>query len=146
MPAFFRTTRLIEFADTDMAGIVHFSAFFRYMEAAEHALLRILGLSVAMDWEGQTLTFPRVAASCEFLKPARFEDMLDVTARVVRLGNKSVRYAFEFHLKGQLVARGELSSVCCVLRTRGKTLEAVAIPAGIRERLLEEGGGTGEAL
>jgi YbgC/YbaW family acyl-CoA thioester hydrolase len=140
MPAFFRTTRLIEFADTDMAGIVHFSAFFRYMEAAEHALLRILGLSVAMEWEGQTITFPRVAASCEFLKPAHFEDTLDVTARVVRLGNKSVRYAFEFHHKTHLIARGELTAVCCVMRPRGKGMEPVSIPAGIRERLLQEGG------
>ena len=36
----FRTTRLVEFGDTDMAGIVHFANFFRYMESAEHAFLR----------------------------------------------------------------------------------------------------------
>ena len=30
----FRTTRMVEFSETDMAGIVHFANFFRYMEAA----------------------------------------------------------------------------------------------------------------
>src|SRR5213078_989612 len=46
MPAVFRTTRRVEFADTDMAGIVHFANFFRYMESAEHEFLRSHGLSV----------------------------------------------------------------------------------------------------
>ena len=61
----FRVTRLVEFGDTDMAGIAHFSVFFRYMEAAEHAYLRSLGLSVAMEWEGERVGFPRVSAACD---------------------------------------------------------------------------------
>src|SRR5947208_2013483 len=63
MTAPFRTTRRVEFADTDMAGIVHFSAFFRFMESAEHEFLRARGLSVVLDWDGEHLGFPRVAAS-----------------------------------------------------------------------------------
>ena len=39
MPTF-RTTRRVEFRDTDAAGIVHFSAFFFYMESVEHEFLR----------------------------------------------------------------------------------------------------------
>ena len=46
MPYEFRCRQRVEFADTDMAGIVHFSNFFRYMERAEHEFLRSLGLSV----------------------------------------------------------------------------------------------------
>ena len=45
----FRMKRPVEFYDTDMAGIMHFTNFFRFMEAAEHAFHRSLGLSV--DWE-----------------------------------------------------------------------------------------------
>jgi hypothetical protein len=40
MPTPFHTSRFVEFSDTDMAGIMHFSAYFRYMEAAEHELRR----------------------------------------------------------------------------------------------------------
>ena len=42
----FVTRRRVEFMDTDMAGIVHFATFFRYMETAEHELLRKLGIPV----------------------------------------------------------------------------------------------------
>ena len=52
MPTPFHTSRFVEFSDTDMAGIMHFSAFFRYMEAAEHELLRSLGFSVYSEIDG----------------------------------------------------------------------------------------------
>src|SRR5580698_4301439 len=94
----FRTTRRIEFGDTDMAGIVHFANFFRFMESAECEFLRSRGLSVKLDWEGQTIGFPRVSASCDYLKPARFEDLLDVTVSIDRIGTKSISYGIEFSL------------------------------------------------
>ena len=49
----FRSTRRIEFRDTDAAGIVHFSAFFYYMESVEHEFLRQLGLSVLGGGRGR---------------------------------------------------------------------------------------------
>ncbi len=62
MPQAFTTRRFVEFVDTDMAGIVHFSAFFRYMEAAEHELLRSLGLSVHTKLaDDLVISFPRVS-------------------------------------------------------------------------------------
>ncbi len=130
----FRTTRRVEFADTDMAGIVHFANFFRYMEAAEVEFLRARGLSVKLVWEGQALGFPRVSASCDFLRPARFEDLLDVAVKVDSVGKKSVTYAFEFSRQGEVIARGKVSSVCCLIQ-ENRELKSVAIPAGIRERL-----------
>jgi len=133
MPAF-RTTRRIEFGDTDMAGIVHFSNFFRFMESAECAFLRTLGLSVKMEWEGETIGFPRVSASCDYLKPARFEDVLDVAVRIERLGTKSVTYAFEFSLAGELIASGKVTSVCCRVGAEDQ-LEAIEIPARYRALL-----------
>ena len=73
MAALFRTTRRVEFADTDMAGIVHFANFFRFMESAEVEFLRTRGLSVALTWEGEKIGFPRVSASCDYFHPARFD-------------------------------------------------------------------------
>jgi YbgC/YbaW family acyl-CoA thioester hydrolase len=135
MPTPFRTTRRVDFADTDMAGIVHFANFFRYMEAAEVAFLRDRGLSVVtLVWEGQTLTFPRVAASCDYLHPARFDDVLDITVTLLKVGRKSVTYGFEFFKTDKLLARGQISSVCCRVRADHQ-IESVEIPAGIRERL-----------
>jgi YbgC/YbaW family acyl-CoA thioester hydrolase len=132
----FRTTRRIEFADTDMAGIVHFANFFRFMEAAEVEFLRSLGLSVVLPWEGQKISFPRVSASCDYLRPARFEDVLDISVRVQKIGRKSVTYAFEFTKDGEVLARGQLSSVCCRVG-EGLPLESIEIPASLRAKLME---------
>jgi YbgC/YbaW family acyl-CoA thioester hydrolase len=138
MPVVFRTTCRVEFADTDMAGIVHFSNFFRYMEAAEQAFLRSRGLSVAMEWQGEHIGFPRVAAACDFLRPVRFQDVMEVLLETPTVGRKSVTHHIEFHHAGQLVARGRISAVCCLVRSPAHGLQSIEIPAAIRERLLAE--------
>jgi YbgC/YbaW family acyl-CoA thioester hydrolase len=136
MSAVFRTTRRVEFADTDMAGIVHFSAFFRYMEAAEHEFLRARGLSVVLDWEGEALGFPRVSASCDFTRPVRFEDVLEIEVRLARIGAKSLTYEIVFALGGTAVAAGKISCVCCRFLPPPRSIESVVIPEGLRARLL----------
>jgi acyl-CoA thioester hydrolase len=130
----FRTTRRIEFGDTDMAGIVHFANFFRFMESAECEFLRSRGLSVKIEWEGQMIGFPRVSATCDYIKPARFEDLLDVAVRIERVGLKSVTYGFEFTLAGATIATGKVTSVCCRMG-KDKQLEGIEIPATFRARL-----------
>src|SRR5262249_43324668 len=95
MAEVFTTRRPVEVVDTDMAGIVHFSNFFRFMETAEVEFLRARGLSVRLVWRGQHLGFPRVAAACDYLRPVTFEDVLDVAVRVESVGRSSVTYAFE---------------------------------------------------
>ena len=130
----FRTSRRVEFHETDMAGIVHFSNFFRYMEFAEVEFLRARGLSVKMTWEGREIGFPRVSATCDYLKPARFDEVLDIAVTVVRVGQKSVTYAFEFTRAADVIARGKTTSVCCEV-AEDHTLRAVEIPAGYRARV-----------
>ena len=66
MSAPFRTTRRVEFHDTDMAGMVHFANFFRYMESAEVEYWRFRGLSVMIRQQEERLSFP----AC--LPPATF--------------------------------------------------------------------------
>ncbi len=139
MPATFRTTRRVEFGDTDMAGIVHFARFFVFMEAAEQALLRSLGLSVVMDWEGEPISFPRVSSSWDYLRPARFEDVLTIAVSVRKIGAKSVSYGFEFFKNDEpdVIARGQLTAVCCHVRP-GHAIESRSIPDGIRDLLASQ--------
>src|ERR1043166_5489385 len=134
MQPVFRTKRRVEFGDTDTAGIVHFSNFFRFMEAAECEFLRSRGLSVKLLWEGRQIGFPRVSATCDYVSPARFEDLLDVSVGIERIGTKSVTYTFEFTLADVLVGRGKVTS-CCVLAEPGGPLKGIEIPASYRARL-----------
>lgn len=134
MPIPFRTSRRVEFADTDMAGIVHFSNFFRYMEAAEVDFLASIGLSVSMPGDGERIGFPRVAASCDYQRPATFLDVIDITVVVHKIGRKSVTYQFEFTKQGEAIASGQISACCC--RSVGEhRLEPIEIPAAIRAKL-----------
>jgi YbgC/YbaW family acyl-CoA thioester hydrolase len=130
----FRIQRRVDFVDTDLAGIVHFSNFFRYMESAEVAFLRARGLNVDLTWQGEHLGFPRVAAKCDYLTPARFEDMLDIDVTLERIGGKSISYSFAISRKGELIAKGAITCVCCRVRP-GNVIEPVEVPADIRARL-----------
>ena len=136
MPHEFHTKRRIEFADTDMAGIVHFARFFVFMETAEHEFLRSLGTTVAAKLDNQQLGWPRVAASCEYLSPAKFEEVLDIHLIVARKGNKSMTYKFEFRRGEVLIARGQVSGACCVVSSEGK-LKAIPIPDFIANEIQE---------
>jgi acyl-CoA thioester hydrolase len=130
----FRTSRRVEFGDTDMAGIMHFANFFRFMEAAECDFLRSLDLSVSMDWQGEHFGLPRVSAHCDYLSPARFGDVLTIAVSVQRLGGKSVTYGYDFFKGETPVARGQITAVFCRMRA-DHPLEAIEIPALFRSRL-----------
>ncbi len=131
----FRTTRRVAWHDTDAAGIAHFTAFLRYMEDAEHELLRHVGLSVlARDDEGP-ITWPRVAVRCDFTASVTFEDVLDIEVRVARIGEKSVTYRFQFAHDGRPIAHGVITAVCCRLDPQNKTPQSIAIPEWIAAQL-----------
>ena len=134
MPTSFHTSRLVEFADTDMAGIMHFASFYRYMESAEHELLRSLGLSVYTEVAGVPLTFPRVSASCDFHSPARCEDVLEIKVTVERIGTKSISYGFAFSDEGRAVATGKMTCVCCRVPHGGEPV-SVPIPDEVKAKL-----------
>ena len=78
--------RRVQFYETDVAGIVHFSWFFRYMEEAEHALWREVGLSIHPP--DSALGWPRVAASFDFQRALRFEDEIDVHLRIAEMSRR----------------------------------------------------------
>ena len=132
----YRTHRRIEFADTDMAGIVHFSRFFVFMEAAEHEFLRAQGLSVFMERDGDHISWPRLTTSCEYLHPVKFEDVLDISLKVLKKGRKSLTYGFAFARDEVEVARAWLKVACCICNP-GERIRAVPIPDFIAEKIEE---------
>lgn len=134
MPTKFRTTRRVEFRDTDAAGIAHFTAFFAYMEQAEHELLRHLGLSVMMHDTHGKISWPRVAVNCEFFDSVKFEDIVEVEVGIERMGEKSVTYVFHFLRNGQKLAQGKITAVCCRI-VENLPPKSIPIPDHIRQKL-----------
>ena len=130
----FETTRRVEFRDTDCAGIVHFSVYFTYMEEAEHELLRHLGTSVHLEDAEGLLSWPRVAATCDYCSGAKFEDLLQIRLGVEELGTTSVRYRCLFEVDGRRVAEGTMTSVCCRI-AGGERPRKQPIPSRLRSQL-----------
>ncbi|MCS7016362.1 MAG: thioesterase family protein [Gemmatales bacterium] len=135
VPLTFEMQRRVEFADTDLAGVVHFTRFFQYMEEAEHAFLRSRGLSVVMRWHGQQLGWPRVAAECEYFRPAFFEDVLTLRLTLTKVGRKSLTYTTEFYRGEELLARGQITTCCCIMLPDGR-MSPIELPEELRQRLL----------
>lgn len=139
MPYEFTMTHHIEFADTDMAGIVHFANFFRFMEVTEHAFLRSIGLSVHMKEAGEVYSFPRVNAECSYKEPLRFEDEVEVHLLVREKKRKALTYEFIFRKKGDgqeaEVARGSITAVCVKVDPASKQMKAADIPESISSRI-----------
>jgi len=128
-------THRVEFTDTDAAGIIHFSTYFRWMEITEHAFFRSRGLSVWSEFDGRRLGWPRVHASCDFKLPVRFEDEVEARLVLRERGDKALTFEIAFHrLTDQAeIGRGRLTTVC-VEQVAG-TMRAVTIPSFITERL-----------
>jgi YbgC/YbaW family acyl-CoA thioester hydrolase len=134
MPTPFTTTRRVEFGDTDMAGIMHFSNFFRFMEAAETEFLRARGLSVTWQDGDRRVGFPRVSVACDFRRPARFEDVLTIAVAVEKVGTKSVAYRFDFSRGGEEIATGRITAVFCRANDQHQ-MESLDIPPDVRAKL-----------
>jgi acyl-CoA thioester hydrolase len=121
----------VQFHETDLAGLVHFSCFFRYMEEAEHALWRAAGLSIAPP--GSEIGWPRVATSFEFFRALRFEDEFEVVIRVVEIKEQTIRYECRLFRGGEKIAVGSLS-IICVSKRPHEPMRAIPIPPEIKAR------------
>jgi len=132
MASEYRLRRRVQFYETDAAGIVHFSWFFRYMEEAEHALWRESGLSIHVP--GSEYGFPRVSTSFDYHRALRFEQEFDIHIRVTAITRKSIQYTCELTDGETRIARGTLTIVCVRHRANGPMVSA-EIPDEIRSRL-----------
>lgn len=135
----FRAIRRVEFSETDLAGIVHFSNFFRYMETVEHGFWRALGTSVVMRQYDPPLGLPRVHASCDYRRPLHFEDVFEMHLRVVEKKPRLIRFEICFRRiepgPVEAVAVGQLTVVCVAKDSQG-VMRAVTFPAEIADRIM----------
>lgn len=138
MASEFIIERRVEFSETDMAGIMHFSNFFRFMETAEHEFLRSLGYSVVTRQTNPPVGWPRVHVDCDFFKPVAFEDLLVVRLTVTRKSEKSLGYQFDFFNKNDpdtLIARGNIVAACVTRDKNSGKMKSVPIPQEISSQI-----------
>ncbi len=149
----FTMTRRVQFAETDMAGIMHFTYFFRFMEETEHAFYRSLGFTVQAQGEGgpepssetnPDIGWPRVSAACDYHLPLRFEEEVEIELLVEEIRGKSVHYQFRFWKNPNgadsdraLAAAGQFTVLCVKMDKAAGTMKACEIPGNVRAALEE---------
>jgi acyl-CoA thioester hydrolase len=122
----------VEFAETDAAGMVHFSVFFRYMEEAEHAMWRAAGLNI---WEtGENLSWPRISASCDFKNPLKFQDEFEVRTEIASVSRSTIQWAHVLTRGDVVIGTGTVTAVC-IKKLPDGTIKSTEIPDGIISRL-----------
>jgi len=140
MPSEFSITRTVEFSETDMAGIMHFSNFFRWMEACEAGFYRSLNLPLISFVPGSVVGWPRVQVSCTYKAPLRFNDVIEVKLFIKEVRTKGVVYVFQFRkvesgvVQPLVLAQGEMAAVCVTSDASGRMV-AQPIPEEVRVRL-----------
>lgn len=139
MPFEFKLTRRVEFVETDMAGIMHFSNFFLLMEATESAFFRHLGFSLSPQDSSEGIGWPRVHVECDFKHPLFFEDEVEVHLLVEEKRAKSLSYLFIFRKLSQQpvsqVAQGRVVAVCAARDKAERKISAVPIPSSIADAI-----------
>ena len=133
MPGVFSMKRRVQFVETDMAGVLHFSNYFRLMEELECAFWRSLGPGMITTDGSRQISWPRVAVSCEYSEPARFEDELKLVLKIANISERSVSYEVDFLRDGKCIATGKAKGVCCAMIE--DKFQAIAIPDTLRSKL-----------
>ena|SRR3972149_1536318 len=128
----FKTSFRVTWVDTDAAQVAHYSNYFRFFERAEEEFYRYLGFTFD-DAAKRGLWFPRVEAFCQFKKPARFNDLIEVQLTIEELREKSVKFGFRItnKEKASLLAIGHLVIVAADKQTEKATL----LPQDMSEKL-----------
>ncbi len=133
MPAEFQMTRRVQFAETDLAGVLYFANYYRYMEEVEHAFWRSVGCSVITKMDGREVSWPRVKTSMEYFAPARFEDELGLLLSITNVSDRSMSLEVDFRRGDEKIAVGKTKAVCCSM-IDGR-FSSIAIPPPLRAAL-----------
>jgi acyl-CoA thioester hydrolase len=127
----------VEFFETDLAGIVHFANYYRFMEQAEHAFFRSQQLLIHGHLpDGTVYGWPRVNATCSFKSPAYYGDVLEIGVTIARLTSRSLTTSYDIRRGDVLLASGEMKTAYCLIPKDSK-LESAPIPAESYDRLAQ---------
>ncbi len=97
----------VAWIDTDAGGRIHFTAVFRWAEAAETGLYRKLGLLGERRGD-----YPRRHVEADYLRVLVFDDEVEITLRVESVGHTSIRYSWDVLHDGEIAVTGSHVIVC----------------------------------
>lgn len=126
MKPFYDTTLRVRYAETDRMGIVYYANFFVWFEIGRVELCRQMGFAYKQMEEEDDSYIVVAQASCSYLRPAHYDELLRIRTRVVESRSRTIRFSYEIlnDATGELLATGETLHVICDREGRPKSLPA----------------------
>ena len=121
----------VRYAETDQMGIAHHAEYFAWFEVGRTELLRAYGLTYR-DLEGRGVHFPVIGTEARFLRPAYYDDVLEVRTVVASMSGARIAFTYEIHRDGESgpLATGRTEHAAVDGEGRPRRL-----PADVRSRL-----------
>ena len=113
--------RRVEFADTDAAGVAHFSRLLAMVEEAEHGFFRERGIPSLTPESA----WPVVKTEVDFCGACRFGEEIEIRLGNFQPGKSSLAYAFEGAIDGRKVFSGKMTK-CHISPATGRAVEISA--------------------
>jgi acyl-CoA thioester hydrolase len=111
---------------------VYYANYLRFFEAARNEWLRAKGVRWR-DIEGEhDIYLPVAEAKVNYKRPARYDDLIDIEARLGELGQVSLRFDYRILREGELLVQGHTVHACI---TRDGNIRE--FPEPLRDRLRE---------
>ena len=93
------STIRVRYAETDQMGIAHHAEYFAWFEVGRTDLLRECGMTYR-DLEADGLRLPVIEASARYLKPALYDDVLEVRTEITAVRGARVGFSYEVRRGG----------------------------------------------
>jgi len=137
----------VYYEDTDSGGVVYYANYLKFMERARTEWLRSLGLEQDKLIKEQGIIFAVRSIQVDYLKPALFNQLLSVSAKIIETGKASMTFKQEIVVdknsiltggkseavsSDQVLCRGQIKIACL----DASSMRACAIPASIRKEIL----------
>jgi acyl-CoA thioester hydrolase len=124
MSQFSETLARVRYKDTDQMGVVYYGNYFTFFEVGRVEYMRERGIAYKLMEREEDSYIVVTEASCRYLRPARYDDMLRIRTRVSESRRRGIRFAYEIrrHEDGELLATGETAHVICNREGRPRSL------------------------
>jgi acyl-CoA thioester hydrolase len=122
----------IAYADTDRMGVVYYGNYFTLFERGRTELMRNVGVRYRDLEEKEQVFLPAAEASCRYLSPAHYDDLIRIVTTITKLGGASIKFGYKISNAetGKIVAEGMTLHPFV-----DKTWKPVRVPSSIRQRL-----------
>jgi acyl-CoA thioester hydrolase len=124
-----RSVVRVRYAETDKMGVVYYANYFVWFEVARADLLRGLGWSYR-EMESAGVSLPVIEAHCQYQRPARYDDELEIVAQGRLLSPVRMEFVYE-------VKRVEDGVTAASGRTMHAALDGSGRPCRLPARIRE---------